>query len=42
MPLQKGENKATIRKNIEELTKTGRPHDQVIAIALDMAKKRKK
>lgn len=42
MPLVKGKSREAIRANIHELSKTGRPHDQIIAIAMSMAKKRKK
>lgn len=40
MPLKPG--KKNIGKNIEELKKSGRPHKQAVAIALEKAKKKKK
>ena len=39
MPLLKG--KKNIGKNIKELQSSGRPHKQAVAIALDVARKRK-
>ena len=40
MPLKKG--KQNIGKNIETLQKEGKPHDQAVAIAINVAKKKKK
>lgn len=40
MPLKPG--KKNIGKNIEELKKSGKPHKQAVAIALEKAKKKKK
>jgi hypothetical protein len=37
MPLKRGNTKKAISANIHELSKTGRPHDQVVAIALHTA-----
>ena len=37
MPLVPGHSKEVISKNIHELSQTGRPHAQVIAIALHNA-----
>lgn len=41
MPLKKGASRKTIGENIRELEKTGRPHKQVLAIALSTARKSK-
>lgn len=40
MPLSRG--KKNIGKNIEKLEREGKPHDQAIAIALNVAKRKKK
>lgn len=37
MPLKKG--KANIGRNVGELEKSGRPHKQAVAIALDVARR---
>lgn len=41
MPLVKGKSQKTISKNIRELkeSRTKRPHKQIVAIALDTARK---
>lgn len=42
MPLKKGSSEEVISANIRELVKSGRPHDQAVAIALSEARKHKK
>lgn len=42
MPLSKGKSQKTISKNIAELRHSGYPEKQAIAIALDVAKVKKK
>ena len=42
MPLKKGASREAIAANIKELMKTGRKKNQAVAIALSMARKRKK
>ncbi len=44
MPLQKGSSQKTISQNIRELTHFGkkRPQEQIIAIALSLAKSKNK
>lgn len=42
MPLKKGKSKATISKNIAIEISHGKPRKQAIAIAMSMAKKKKK
>jgi len=39
MPLLKGSSQGVISRNISELSSTGRPRKQVVAIALNMARK---
>lgn len=41
MPLLKGKSKATISSNISELVHSGRPQNQAVAIALNVARKHK-
>jgi len=38
MPLKSGKSEDIISANIRELEKSGRPHKQAVAIALDKAK----
>lgn len=38
----KGKSKEAIHANIKELISTGRPQNQAVAIALEMARKRRK
>ena len=42
MPLIKGKSQAAISKNISELIHSGRKRSQAVAIALDMARRKKK
>ena len=42
MPLKKGVSKETVRDNIKELSHSGYPKDQAVAIALDKAGKGKR
>lgn len=42
MPLTKGKSQQIISKNISELIHSGKPKNQSIAIALSLAKKKKK
>lgn len=42
MPLAKGKSKKTVSKNIAELIRSGKPKRQAIAIALEMARRKKK
>ena len=42
MPLKKGSSKKVISENIAELIRSGKPHEQAIAIAFSQAKKGKK
>ncbi len=42
MPLKKGSSKATIKANIAELIRSGKPANQAAAIAYDKAGKGKK
>lgn len=42
MPLKKGKSQEDISYNIAELTKAGHPHNQAIAIAMNVAGKSKK
>jgi len=42
MPLKKGKSKKVIGQNIGELISSGRPKDQAVAIAMDVAGKGKK
>ncbi len=39
MPIAKGRSQAIVSKNIRELTASGRPHAQAVAIALSTARK---
>lgn len=39
MPLKKGKGKKTIGHNIREMTRSGHPQKQVVAAALDEARK---
>jgi len=41
MPLKHGSSKATISKNISEMSRAGHPHDQAIAAALNIARSTK-
>jgi len=38
MPLKHGSSQATISKNISELSRSGHPHDQAVAAALNIAR----
>lgn len=42
MPLMKGKSKKAVSQNIKTEMKAGRPQKQAIAIALSVARKRKK
>lgn len=42
MPLKKGQSKETVSTNIRELVHSGKPQNQAIAIALDVARRSKK
>ncbi|HOK44285.1 MAG TPA: hypothetical protein PLK67_00035 [Bryobacteraceae bacterium] len=42
MPLKRGKSKEIISANIRELLESGRPRDQAVAIALDVARQKKK
>lgn len=38
MPLKKGKDKKTVKENIREMIKSGKPPSQAVAIALNQAK----
>ena len=38
MPLKHGSSQATISKNISEMSRSGYPHDQAVAAALNIAR----
>lgn len=40
MPLKRGKSQATISKNISEMIHAGHPHDQAVAAALNIARKK--
>lgn len=42
MPLCKSKNKKCIAKNIKEEMKSGKPQKQAVAIALNVARKKRK
>lgn len=42
MPLKRGSSQEVIAANIKELQRSGRPHRQAVAIALEEARKSKK
>jgi len=42
MPLKKGKSRAVVSGNISELRRSGKPQKQAIAIALSVARRRKK
>lgn len=42
MPLKKGKSNAVVSSNIEKLMHEGRPQDQAIAIAMDVAGRARK
>jgi hypothetical protein len=42
MPLRKGTSQEVISANIKELQRSGRPHRQAVAIALEEARKSEK
>ena len=42
MPLRKGSSKKVVKENIKELSSSGYPNDQAVAIALDKAGKGKR
>lgn len=42
MPLKKGYSQKSIQANIKAEIKAGRPHNQAVAIAMDIAEKARK
>lgn len=42
MPLKKGKGKKVVSENIAELVRSGKPQNQAVAIAMDVAKKPRK
>ena len=42
MPLKKGASREAIAANIKEMMKAGHKKNQAVAVALEMARKRKK